>query len=349
MKAKKRKSSGTEACVGMDRYTRAEDWFARMRAPDCSDIERAALRRWLHENPDNEAAYRRVQRAWEKSIALRRSQAVADATREALEARAPRRRLFAFRHRWPVAAAAALALAVGLSFLGMEAGIGPPALFADGESFVTPTAEQRSIALTDGSRVLLDAETVLRVDYSDKTRRLVLEHGQAEFKVAHEPDRPFVVEAGGSVVRALGTEFQVRLVDKEVTVTLLEGRVSVDTPGLLAGLLAPPRSEVLDAGQKVEIASRVKPLEPEPADMEVARGWTRGELVFKRWRLEDLVAEMNRHSETRLHIEDSALRDLEVSGRFRAGDQQSLVQALEQEWPIQARRVEARRIELTMR
>lgn len=348
---KRSKQSAGDARVGMDRCARAEDWFARMRAPGCTEIERAAFRRWLQESADNEAAYQQVQTVWERTARLRTSPGIADATREALQARAPhrRRRLAGRRWQWPAAAAAALALAVGLSVLGTGAGLWPPGFLAEGESFVTATAEQRSITLTDGSSVLLDAESVLRVDYDDQARNLVLERGQAQFKVARDPGRPFLVEAGNSVVRALGTEFQVRVDDRAVTVTLLEGKVSVDAPGLLGGILAPPRSEVLEAGQKVEVASRRQPLTPKPADLEVAKGWTHGDLVFKRWRLEDLVAEMNRHSQTRIRIEDAALRDLLVSGRFRAGDQQSLIQALEHEWPIDAHRVEARRIELTMR
>lgn len=350
----------------MDRCVRAEDWFARLRAPGCSDIERAAFRRWLSESPDNEAAYRRVETAWEHSAALRTSPAIADATREALDARVPPKRKLISFPRWledaiqsivfprpwgkagmGAAAAAALTLAAGLTALGTNANFWPDGLLADGESFVTATAEQRRITLTDGSHVLLDAESALRVDYGDDARNLVLKRGQAQFQVAPDAGRPFIVEAGGSTVRALGTEFQVRVDDGEAIVTLLEGKVRVDVPGLFGGMLAPPRREVLAPGQKVEVVGRRKPLEPEPADLEVAKAWPRGDLVFKRWRLEDLVAEMNRHSDIRLRIEDPALRDLLVSGRFRAGDQKSLIQALEQEWSIQARRVEPRRIALT--
>lgn len=345
---KKHKSSAEEARIGMDRCARAEDWFVRLRARDCTEIERAAFRRWLQESPDNETAYSHVQKVWERTAELRRNPAIADATREALDARAPRRRRWVAdrRWRWPAAAAAALALAVGLSVMGTSVDLW--SLGIGGESFATTTAEQRTITLTDGSTVLLDAESTLRVDYDDESRNLVLEHGQAEFKVTHD-GRPFVVKAAGSLVRALGTEFQVRVDDKAVTVTLLQGKVSVDSPGLLGGLLAPPRSEVLTAGQKVEVASRRKPLQAKPADLEVAKGWTHGDLVFKRWRLEDLVAEMNRYSNTRIRIEDDALRNLMVSGRFRAGDQKSLIQALEQEWPIEANHVEDKRITLTMR
>lgn len=355
MKAKNHTSASDDARIGMDRCDRAEDWFARLRAPDCSDIERAAFRRWLNESPDNEAAYRRVEAVWRRSAALRSSSAIADATREALDARVPtaRRKLISFPLRRkvgmgvPAAAAAVLTLVMGLTVFGINTDFWPN--LADGESFVTATAERRAITLTDGSRVLLDAESILRVDYGDEVRSLVLERGQAEFKVAHDVNRPFVVEAADSVVRALGTQFQVRVDDNEATVTLLEGKVSVDVPGLLGGILAPPRSEVLEPGEKIRVKNRREPLEPKPADLEVAKGWTHGDLVFKRWRLEDLVAEMNRHSDLRIRIEDPALRDLMVSGRFRAGDQRSLIQALEKEWPISARRVESRRIELTMR
>lgn len=343
-------SCETEIGQNAGRHTMAANWFARLRMADCTEIERAAFKRWLGESADNAAAYRHAERIWASSAKLRDDPAIAAATREALHARVspPRRPGARRRWRWPAAAsAAAMAAALVLVLMPRFTDVRPadwaPVAWS-GERFSTVTGQQRSITLTDGSQVVLDAESVLRVRYDDHVRNLVLEKGQAQFKVAHNAQRPFIVRAADGAVRAIGTEFQVRVDGKAVTVTLLEGKVSVDVPG---GILRPARSETLVAGQQVRFNARKDEIDKHPADLEVAKSWTHGELVFKRWPLDALVAEMNRHADTKVVIEDPSLRTLRVNGRFHAGDQQSLILALQLQWAIQARQVGEHEIALS--
>ncbi len=68
------------------------------------------------------------------------------------------------------------------------------------------------------------------------------------------------------------------------------------------------------------------------AELAGIRGWTEGNLVVKEWPLEAVVAEMNRYSDTKLRLGDPALGRVPISGVFKAGDQQSLVLALEYGW-----------------
>ncbi|MBR0345279.1 MAG: hypothetical protein IJI03_08470, partial [Rudaea sp.] len=82
------------------------------------------------------------------------------------------------------------------------------------------------------------------------------------------------------------------------------------------------------------------------ADLAVAQGWTRGDLVFKNRSLADLVAEMNRYSDTKLQLGDESLRKLTISGVVHAGDQASLVQALRSGWSLQAKQTSPREIVL---
>jgi transmembrane sensor len=83
-----------------------------------------------------------------------------------------------------------------------------------------------------------------------------------------------------------------------------------------------------------------------PADIEVAKGWTEGKLFVHDWRLSDLLAEMNRYSATQLQIGDPSLQNLRVSGAFRIGDQETLILALQQGWPIRANRVSVKQVVL---
>jgi transmembrane sensor len=95
--------------------------------------------------------------------------------------------------------------------------------------YTTDTGEQLTIALNDGSTVQLNAQSRLRVHYTDQERSIDLIQGQALFKVAKDPNRPFIVRADGTRVRAVGTEFDVYKKTTGTQVTVVEGRVAILT------------------------------------------------------------------------------------------------------------------------
>lgn len=298
----------------------AEEWFARLSSDSCTASDRLRFEQWRAASFDNELAYREVERLWRRSGALHRFPDIV----EAIDAPRPRRRLRLARPA--LATAASLLLAIALIAL-------QPWTPFTGERWRTATGEQRSIVLADGSTVLLDAESELRVRYDDHRRRLELRRGQAQFNVSRDVTRPFTVTAGDGRVTALGTAFQVRLIERALTVTLLEGSISVDAPSADGRL----RSETLSVGEQLRVAPDRREWQRADADLEVVQGWTYGDLVFKEWRLADLIEEMNRYSRVRLRIEDRELDDLLISGRFHAGDHRALLRVLEGGWPVRSR------------
>ncbi len=312
----------------------AEAWFARLLSDDCSAADRAAFERWQAASADHAAAYREVERLYHRSVALHRYADIQAAIGEPAAKRSALR-----RWRMPLAAAAVLVVAITIGALQ------PWNPLPGVEPMITATGEQRTIDLEDGSRVLLDAESELRVAYAANERRLVLSRGQAQFKVQRDPQRPFIVQAASGAVTALGTEFQVRVDGPAVTVTLLEGKVSVDVDRILAA----KKTEVLMPGEQIRFGTRQVAFAKQPADLEVAQGWTYGDLVFKEWRLEALVAEMNRYSTTKVRIEDASLNNLLISGRFHAGDYQTMILVLESDWPVRADNISKTEIALHRR
>ena len=181
------------------------------------------------------------------------------------------------------------------------------------------------------------------VRYSSDQRHLHLEKGQAQFSVAKDADRPFVVQAGNGAVRAVGTQFQVRIDAAAVKVTLLEGIVTVTAAAATSGGGA--RNATLAAGEKLSF-DQGRLWRVERADIEMAKGWTRGELVFEGLALAEMIQEMNRYSATKIVIDDVSLRDMPVSGAFYNHDQASLIQALELGWSLRAEYAPPTEIEL---
>src|SRR3546814_20032250 len=56
------------------------------------------------------------------------------------------------------------------------------------------------------------------------------------------------------------------------------------------------------------------------ADTDTARGWTRGELIFRQRTLHELLDEANRYSTAQIHVGDASLYDLRGSGVFDHSD-----------------------------
>jgi transmembrane sensor len=250
--------------------------------------------------------------------------------------------------RWLVPLATAAVLAI----IAIGAGLWMSKSSTDGwQRYATEYGVLTRIVLADGSIVHLNTNSVMLTRLSPNHREVVLERGEALFKVAHDASRPFDVQAAGTTVRAVGTEFSVRLREptekttgqKDVEVLVKEGRVAIDPPKqqLEQAAALPPSVSMLSAGETVTIsASRaaVQVSVQKVAETEVDKklSWTEGRLWFERQRLADVVAEFNRYNRRQMVIADPAIADLRIGGGFEATDPESFVAALERTFGIRA-------------
>jgi transmembrane sensor len=332
----------------------AERWFARMRSDRVEPVDEFRFRNWLAEDPAHEREYRLLETFWDELTAYGRADEVRAMSHVALvqtcaveEVPAAPAYTRARRvRRW--SAAAAVAVLIG-------------GLFAANPTIYTATYEtgiggRNSHHLLEGTRITLNTDTALRVQYDLRSRRVWLENGQAHFQVTRSRFWPFEVDAGTSVVRALGTTFDVYRRGDETQVTLLEGRLRVEKarvnkkgsgplklthevnekgsdPFLLTSM---QRAAVLEPGQQVVISPRGLS-DVHLANVPETTAWLYGRLVFDGERLADAVAEVNRYSPVQLTIENPDLADVRISGVFRAGGAETFVDALEASFPVQAR------------
>ena len=182
----------------------------------------------------------------------------------------------------------------------------------------TQTGERSSVALPDGSAIVLDTASAVEVAYTNVERGVRLLHGQALFEVAKHQPLPFRVHAGSRIITAVGTRFDVRLFGSPdtptVRVALLEGavnvtnanRASLETASMVAGevLQAPPAA----------------PMRVRPGNTEALASWESGVLVFNDRPLGEAVEEMNRYTTRPIVLADESSRDLRVSGVFHTSD-----------------------------
>jgi transmembrane sensor len=309
----------------------AADWFVEFRTGEPNERGRKVFLAWLKESPAHMAAYLEMAALWDQSGALEaRSKWSLDALLD--EAKADHQNVVALdlpsgleagassqrRRLWirAVGLAASLLLVTG-------AAVGTW-IYSLRDTYSTAVAEQRSIVLSDGSTVELNARSRLRIRFTEHERRVELLDGQALFTVAKNASRPFVVESRGTLVRAVGTQFDVYSNGSGTTVTVLEGTVAV-TPEAAP---SPSSPSLINAGQQMVIGSEGRPKKVQTASPGVATAWTHRQLIFENTPLLDVATEFNRYNRRQLIIRDPSLQAFAIDGVFASTDPAALVNFL---------------------
>ncbi|HEY0024593.1 MAG TPA: FecR domain-containing protein [Longimicrobium sp.] len=206
---------------------------------------------------------------------------------------------------WPVLRAAAVAalLLGGAALAARITGGGPPPAPAMREA-VASRGQLVTVRLADGSEVMLAPESRLRYPAAFGGTREVHLRGEALFRVARRPDRPFRVHAGAAVVEVLGTVFDVSArPGARVDVAVAEGRVRLGPAGgaRAAGVVL-ARGELgrLDPDSGLSVARG--------ADVGAYIGWTHRRMVFSGTQLGDVAAAIERWYDVRVEVHPALRR-----------------------------------------
>lgn len=296
----------------------AAAWFTRLKQSSISEATIEEFFAWRGD-PVNADAYAEVVARWRQADRVRNDPELVALTEAALrkETLLTRwRRLF----RRPVLplSLASLALAGLLVLLVAQ--------FRH-QTYETDVGAQQIVRLDDGTVLRLNTDSKVAIHFGRKVRTVRLLRGEGFFEVAHDPARPFVVEAGATRVRALGTKFDVRRLKAGTQVTLLEGRVQVTRSSR-------PEAWTLGPNQQITVNGAVVP--PRSADAAAASSWTTGRVRFHETPLAAAVAEMNRYSRTKIVLEADHLVGIRVSGIFETGNTQAFLSAVTELFGLEA-------------
>jgi transmembrane sensor len=313
----------------------AADWYVRMDTHSVAQDDVLAFFAWRR-NPLNAAAYARMEDVRGAAARLRHDPDLRAAAREALARPVWRRRL-SERLTSP-AGRLVVTAALAASLLGaLSLGYGQR-----GPRYATDIGEQMSVQLDDGSTLRLNTDSRLRVRFNGQQRRVLLDRGEAFFQVAHDSQRPFLVQAGGAQVRAIGTRFDVRRDGQRVRVVLTQGVVVVDHPR------APDAAVTLKPGQAVNLTAGDM-AQAETVDSQAAVSWTQGQLTFHDRPLSEAVAEVNRYSRRKVTLGGGAPAQARVNGVFEIGDIDTFVAAVSEGLDLTAERRADGRVALAPR
>lgn len=329
----------------------ATEWLLRFSEGEVDPAGREAFSFWLRTSPEHVRAYLRVSAFWQEAGHLDGQQTPRDI--DALVARAkaeanvfplalgphllaeaagqndsviPAKAVIQSKSTQRFALAASLLVTIGAfsAYQYLQRGV-----------YQTEIGEQRTVNLPDGSTVMLNADSRIRVEYTDRERAIDLSEGQALFKVAKHAARPFIVRVGNTSVRAVGTEFDVYRKANGTTVTVVEGRVALE------------KGTYLSAGEQVTVTlaprvarssvrEQVAPvLQVRPVKIEDATAWTQGLLVFDGAPLSEVVEQFNRQNTKRLALGDDAeLSALRISGTFPASGSERITRFLQERFGV---------------
>lgn len=302
-------------------------WMTRLNSGQCSGAERYAFRKWLDEDPSHRLEYQQAREYWDSLGALKSG--LSPELGEARDFHA------GARHRRFALAASVLVFIAAAAMFWLRTPAEIPVV-----AYETSKGEQKSVVLTDGTRVDLNTETRLRVSFTPDSRTVELENGEAYFNIAPDEERPFEVIAGEGRIRDIGTAFCVQRESDRVSLVVAEGLVRVDT-----GAFASPVS--ITAGYTLSYDGAGRLLDSQAVDTEAHIAWRTGRIVFRGASIDELTRQIMRYHNVTILVDHAGLDDLQVSGNFKISDLDGLLSALTIMLPVEVTRPDTNSIKLT--
>jgi len=311
-------TGSTPTTADLDRMAAAADWLVRLHDAPGDEALAVAWLQWCEEDPRNLQEFQSAQLIWHAAnpAAPAPITQVASSPPRAVERQLNRQVWFG------LAATVLIAIGIG-SFALMRSGHDELL-----QSYETPVAGTGSSVLPDGSRVELGADSRITTRYTASQRFISVDVGEAYFLVAKDPGRPFLVDAGGMQVTAVGTAFNVRRNSDRVVIAVSEGRVELEgeqhsarTP-LVAGQQAVYNSD----SHTVTIA--------QINTMDVA-SWRNGVLKYMHEPLGSVAEDLSRYHHKRIVISDARLSAMPFTGTVFSSRIGDTLKALESVFPLQ--------------
>ncbi len=275
-------------------------WVARLNSGEATRGDRQAFSLWIEQNAEHRQAFFAARQLW-------REMAYLDSTETAITPPVESDRL---SRREPSKIAARFVYtvaALGLTavFLLVSHPLFVRFFIAD---YMTSVGEIKSLHLSDGSTVHLNTDSMIAENFTENERNLELLAGEAEFEVAHDKQRPFVVSAGNGTTRALGTRFIVQYTNDKVRVSVLENAVEISSGNR--------KPVTLNSGYRWEYRGQGLFDVPKAFLESEPNAWRSGKLKFDARPLKEVVAEIDRYIPGKIILANDRLASHRVSGVF---------------------------------
>jgi len=307
----------------------AIEWLVRLQGPSVTDSDWLAFDAWLSSSASAAEAYDKVL-AFDQDFGLLTRSMGDDALEPAqtgviIPFRSPPFRSSRRVALWSAGGALAAAFVAGAVLAPMY---GPGA--AKETVYSTGVGERRTIALEDGTKIDLNAASRITVRFERGERHVAMGDAQAYFDVAKDPKRPFLIDAGDTQVRVVGTAFDVRRRDGAVAVAVQRGLVEVR-----------PTTDHSAAPFRLKPGMGLSHVEGQ-AGAQVASvatdeilGWRDGRLIYRDQPLSVIAADMNRLFDRPVKLGDARAARMRLSGVLIVDRQDAMIGRLSNLLPVQ--------------
>lgn len=288
--------------------------------------ENAFLEKWLSESTDNRLYFKQMERLWQEAqhgTVLPKPLDVDAAllrTKNKIRQQEPRGRIIRF-NAWWIAAAAAMTLLVSAVWFFQSGS-------KDTQVLLSATEKPLNDTLSDGSRVSLNRYSSLSASFSQHQRRVKMQ-GEAYFQVAHDPQKPFVIDVRQVQVTVIGTRFNIdnNSDSTKVLVSVEEGKVKVQSGGETIYLLA---------GEQVSIDCQSGRLQRStlPASGNIS-GWIDRRFVFDDVPLSEVLPLLQKSYGVRIELKNKELGKCRLHTHFNDESIEQVVSVIAETFSLQ--------------
>ena len=326
----------------------ASDWLAKIDR-NITEQEKSALQTWLSLSAKNTKVLLDVAHLWDKMDDLSR---LSDLFPQPSPSTTKKHSV------WLSAMAASVFFVITLGFyqngfnFSLFGQAEQSAVVAMQMNYQTGVGESNTINLPDNSKIILNTNSFVQVRYTSSARIIDLQRGEIHIDVAHDKTRPLSVIAGGKVIQAVGTAFNVEVRNDLVELIVTDGKVLVASRNNalantdideMAKRLS-KNSMAIAKGEKVDLPltgnAIGKIVKVDPIEVAANLSWRQGNLIFRGESLAEAMAEISRYTEITFELaDDEQLQQVQVAGMFKTGDVAGLLEVLSNNFNISYKKV----------
>ncbi|PHR61039.1 MAG: hypothetical protein COA43_05180 [Robiginitomaculum sp.] len=320
-------------------------WIAQLDGPNASEKDLAAFREWVSRSPIHEQEILALNSLWQDlNMLTDMAEPIRHADSVSKKLRKQKRGQHRIRNAFGTVAMCMSLVLVAFSYNNFNKAPLPEQSISVSMPIIMTSkiGEQKQYTLSDGSVLTLNTNSQVEIDYSKEQRKIRILQGEALFDVYHDTSRPFLVYAGDSVVRAVGTKFSVHLRDIGIEVTVSEGIVELATIPAASPLKPIDKAPIklakiglVRAGQGASFQKSeaiITPLSQMKIDAKLS--WQNGLLTFTGETLAEVIHEVSRYTAMEIIIENPEIRKMRFGGVFKSGEIEDLFNVLETSFNI---------------
>ncbi len=302
--------------------TCAAEWLSRLQSAELSEQQKEEFFSWLKADASHQQAYIAAEKLWERSEVLKSHQ-------NAIVGRKPLLNILNIDlNPAIIGSVCSIALVIVLSVFWFSS------FHRDTLEYQTTIGEQLRVHLSDGSELILNTDSSVRVDISSSARTVFLERGEALFDVHSDEKRPFDVVTRSGTVRVKGTVFSVFDSGEQTIVTVVEGQVALaggHSTGTETGNSGKFQADItLSANEQIALESSQDKSRLISVSANTLVSWRDRKLIYREEPLINVLRDVNRYYDTEIVIGDESLADQKLFGVIVTNDFDKTLRALEE-------------------